>query len=135
VFALSQPDAYGLAFIRLRGPINWAPEEVRIANAELRIFAPGTEAGRGAGIVTGSAGYRFADRNATFDLVGASLPLQNFETLHLKRLPAAGKLSFHLNSQAPLIAQRGEAALRIVASRARHEVLRSLERNRPSDAR
>ena len=135
LFDLSEADAYGIAFNRLRGQINWAPEEVRIANAELRIFAPGTEAGRGAGIVTGSAGYRFADRNATFDLVGASLPLENFEKLHLKRLPVGGKLSFHLNSQGPLIAQRGEGAFRIVDLRVGHEVIGSFEGNLSSDGR
>ena len=33
LFDLSEADAYGIAFNRLRGQINWAPEEVRIVKA------------------------------------------------------------------------------------------------------
>jgi hypothetical protein len=49
LFDLADGKVYGLAFNRLRGQLNVQPDEARIGNAELRIFAPGKEAGRGAG--------------------------------------------------------------------------------------
>ena len=33
-------DAYGVTFNRLRGQLSVMPDEVRLANAELRFFAP-----------------------------------------------------------------------------------------------
>ena len=50
-----------VVFNRLRGQLNASPDEVRIANAELRFFAPEQRTGRGAGIVTGTCGIQFAE--------------------------------------------------------------------------
>src|SRR5208283_2407991 len=71
-------EAHGVTFNRLRGQLSGIPDEVRLANPELRFFAPGTEKTGGAGLLTGTAAYRFGDRSLTTDLVGASLPLANF---------------------------------------------------------
>src|SRR5713101_2391956 len=49
LFDLADGKAYGLSFNRLRGQLNVSPDEVRIADAELRFFPPGKENGRGAG--------------------------------------------------------------------------------------
>ena len=46
LFDLADGDVYGVLFNRLRGQLNLNSGEVRIANAELRLFAPGKEAGR-----------------------------------------------------------------------------------------
>ena len=62
LFDLADAKVYGLSINRLRGQLNLLPSEVRIADAELRFSPPGKENGRGAGIITGSAGYRFADQ-------------------------------------------------------------------------
>jgi len=67
---------------------------LRIADAELRFFPPGKENGRGAGIITGSAGYRYASQSISADLVGAALPLENLEKLQSARLPVGGQVSF-----------------------------------------
>src|SRR5262249_47520688 len=77
LFDLADGDVYGVVFNRLRGQLNVTPDEARIVNAELRLFPPGKESARGAGIVTGTVGYRFADQNLELDLVGASIPLAN----------------------------------------------------------
>src|SRR5438874_12853433 len=55
LFDLADGSVYGVSFNRLRGQLNLASGEARIANAELRFFAPGKEGGRGTGIITGSA--------------------------------------------------------------------------------
>ncbi len=81
LFDLANGEAYSVTFNRLRGQLTLMPDEVRIGNAELRLFPPEKEPGHGAGIVTGSAGYNFLDRSASIDLVGASLPLANFQKL------------------------------------------------------
>ncbi len=79
LFDLADGKLYGLSFNRLRGQLNVSPDEVRIADAELRFFPPGKESGRGAGIITGSASYRSKDQTISADLVGAALPLENFD--------------------------------------------------------
>src|SRR5439155_23642552 len=48
LFDLADGKVYGLAFHRLRGQLNVQPSEARISDAELRVFPPGKEAGRGA---------------------------------------------------------------------------------------
>src|SRR5256885_17162399 len=71
LFDLADGSVYGVSFNRLRGQLNLASGEARIANAELRFFAPGKEGGRGTGIITGSAGYRFRAQTFSADLCGA----------------------------------------------------------------
>ena len=93
LFDLADGKAYGVSFNRLRGQLNVVPDEVRMTNAELRLFAPGKEKS-GAGLVTGSAAYRIPDRNISLDLVGAALPLENFEKLQTARFPVGGRLRF-----------------------------------------
>src|SRR5215470_6912733 len=94
LFDLADAEVYGLSFNRLRGQLNLEEEEARITNAELRFFPPGKENGRGAGIITGSANYRFGAETFSADLVGAGLPLENFEKLQSRRLPVGGQMSF-----------------------------------------
>jgi len=114
LFDLADAQVYGLSFNRLRGQLNVSPDELRIADAELRFFPPGKENGRGAGIITGSAGYRYADQSISADLVGAALPLENFEKLQSARLPVGGQLSFRLKADGPLSRALGEGSIRVV---------------------
>jgi translocation and assembly module TamB len=135
LFDLADGKVFGLEFNRLRGQLNLLPEEVRIGNAELRFFPPGKENGRGAGIVTGSAGYRYEDQTITADLVGAALPLENFEKLQSARLPVGGQVSFKLKASGPLRAPLGEGTLRVVDLRVGHEVIGSFDGSVTSDGR
>jgi translocation and assembly module TamB len=124
---------YGVSFNRLRGQLNLGPEEVRIANAELRLFPPEKEAGRGAGIVTGSAGYSLADHTASVDLVGASLPLANFQILQTQRFPLDGQVSFRLKASGPVTAPQGEGTIRVVDLRVGESVIGSFDGALTSD--
>lgn len=133
LFDLADGKAYGLEFNRLRGQLNIQPDEARISNAELRVFAPGKEAGRGAGIITGSLGYQFSTKNISADLVAAALPLENFEKLQTQRFPLAGQLTFRLKASGPYNAPTGEGTMRVVDFRVGQEVIGSFDGELHSD--
>jgi translocation and assembly module TamB len=133
LFDLAEAQAYGLSFNRLRGQLNVSADEVRVANAELRIFPPGKEGGRGAGIITGAAGYRFSDSAIFVDLIGAALPLQSFERLQSPRFPVGGQVTFRLKGGGPLKAPVGEGTLRVVDFRIGQEVIGSFDGGLKSD--
>ncbi len=134
LFDLADASVYGLSFNRLRGQLSLAEDEAHIADAELRFFPPGKEGGRGAGIITGSASYRFGAQTFSADLAGAGLPLENFEKLQSRRLPIGGQLSFRLRAGGPLLAPSGEGTFRVVDLRIGQSVIGSFEGNLKSDA-
>ena len=111
---LADATVYTVPFNRLRGQLTVLPDEVRLSNAELRFFSPGAEKTGGAGIVTGSVAYRYADESLTTDLVGASLPLANFGQIKASGLPLDGQLSFRLKSSGPIRAPLADGSFRVV---------------------
>ena len=133
LFDLADATVYGLSFNRLRGQLILSREEAHIANAELRFFPPGRENGRGAGIITGSAGYRFDSQTFSADLVGAGLPLENFEKLQSRRLPVGGQLSFRVKAEGTTLAPTSEGTFRVVDLRVGQSVIGSFEGNLKSD--
>ena len=133
LFDLADATVYGLSFNRLRGQLNLSKDEAHIANAELRFFPPGKEKGRGAGIITGSASYSFDAQTFSVDLVGAGLPLENFEKLQTRRLPVGGQLSFRMKAQGSALAPTGEGTFRVVDLRVGQSVIGSFEGNLKSD--
>jgi len=128
-------DTYGVTFNRLRGQLSVMPDEIRLANAELRFFEPGTEKTGGAGIVTGTAAYRFADHSLTTDLVGASLPLANFGKIQSTSLPLGGQITFRLKSSGPVAQPVAEGSFRVVDLQIGTEVIGSLEGELHSDGK
>jgi len=132
LFDLAEGKVYGFEFNRLRGQLNVQPDEARISNAELRVFAPGKEVG-GAGIITGSAAYRVSTQSISADLVGAALPLGNFQKLQTERLPISGQISFHLKASGPYWAPQGEGTVRVVDFRVGQEVIGSFDGELHSD--
>jgi translocation and assembly module TamB len=135
LFDLADAKVYGLSFNRLRGQLNLAEEEARIANAELRFFPPGKENGRGAGIITGSASYRFGAQTFSADLVGAGLPLENFEKIQSSRLPVGGQLTFRMKADGPFRAPTADGTFRVVDLRVGQAVIGSFEGNLKSDGK
>ena len=133
-FDLADGDVYSVAFNRLRGQLNVLPDEVRLSNAELRFFAPGTEKS-GAGIVTGNVAYRYADKALTTDLVGASLPLENFRRIKSAGLPVSGQLTFRLKSSGPATQPVGEGTFRLVDLKVGNELIGSLDGDLNSDGK
>jgi len=133
LFDLADGRAYGVTFSRLRGQLNAAPDEVHLSNAELRLFAPGKE--RGAGVVTGNAGYRISDETISLELVGAALPLENFEKLQSQRMPVGGQITFRLKASGPLKSPQGEGNMRIVDLRVGQETIGSFDGTLTSDGK
>jgi len=133
LFDLADGKVYGLAFNRLRGQLNVQPDEARIGNAELRVFAPGKEAGRGAGIVTGSLGYQFSSKNISAELVGAALPLENFEKFQSPTFPIHGLITFRMKASGPYNAPIGEGSIRVVDLRVGQENIGSFDGEVHSD--
>jgi translocation and assembly module TamB len=135
LFDLADGKVYGLAFHRLRGQLNVQPSEARISDAELRVFPPGKEAGRGAGIITGSVGYQFASKNISADLVGAALPLDNIEKIQSERFPIFGQLTFRIKASGPYNAPAGDGSIRVVDFRVGQEIIGSFDGDLHSDGR
>ena len=133
LFDLAEAQGYGFSFNRLRGQLNVMADEARISNAELRFFPPGTENGRGAGIVTGSVGYRFEGKTISADLVGAALPLGNIQKIQSASFPIAGQISFRVKASGPATAPLGEGTVRIVDLRVGPEVIGSFDGTLSSD--
>jgi translocation and assembly module TamB len=130
---VADAEAYTVPFNRLRGQLSMTPDEVRLNNAELRFFAPGTEGTGGAGIVTGNVAYRFADGSLTTDLVGASLPLANFRRVKANNLPLGGQISFRLKSSGPARQPQATGNFRVVDLQVGDEVIGSFEGDLNSD--
>ncbi|HEY2821752.1 MAG TPA: translocation/assembly module TamB domain-containing protein [Candidatus Acidoferrum sp.] len=135
LFDLADGEVYGVLFNRLRGQITATRDEVRIADAELRLFAPGTEVNRGAGIVTGTAEYRMTDQNISVDLVGASIPLANFSNLQTERFPVGGLVSFRVKATGPVTAPDAEGTFRVVDLQVGRAVIGSFEGELNSDGK
>ncbi len=127
LFDLSNGQILGNSFNRLRGQISLTPAELRLANAELRLFPPEKESGRGAGIVTGSVSYRIADKNVSAELTGAALPLENLRKLQSPRMPVGGQASFKLKLDGPIGSPSGEGTLRIVDLRVGQVIIGSFD--------
>ena len=130
---VADAEAYTVPFNRLRGQLTVTPDEVRLNNAELRFFAPETGKTGGAGIVTGTMAYRFAEGSLTTDLVGASLPLANFQGIRSSNLPLGGQISFRLKSSGPVRRPQAEGSFRVVDLQVGSEVIGSFEGDLNSD--
>jgi translocation and assembly module TamB len=130
---VADAEAYTVPFNRLRGQLTATPDEVRLANAELRFFPAGSEKTGGAGIVTGAVAYRFKEGTLSTDLVGASLPLANFRRVRANKLPFSGQISFRLKSNGPPVRPQAEGSFRVVDLQMGNEVIGSFEGDLHSD--
>lgn len=127
LFDVADAEAYTVPFNRLRGQLTVTPDEVRLANAELRFFPAGTEKTGGAGIVTGTVAYRFNDGALSTDLVGASLPLANFRRVRDNKLPFSGQISFRMKTSGPPLRPQADGNFRVVDLQMGTEVIGSFE--------
>ena len=122
-----------MPFNRLRGQLNVRPNEVRLSNAELRFFEPGTEKS-GAGIVTGNVAYQFADKSF-ISRFGWGIPalgeLPKSESRRFAEL--ADKMTFRLKSSGPVSRPLAEGTFRLVDLRIATEVIGSLDGELHSD--
>jgi translocation and assembly module TamB len=134
LFDLANGSVYGATFDRLRGKLNAGMEEVQISDAEFRFFPRGKEKGAGTGIVTGSAGYRFADKRVSADLTGAGLPLESFQKLQ-SSMAIGGMVNFHLKAEGSVESPVGTGTFRVTDFRVGQEVIGSFDANVDSDGK
>lgn len=134
LFDLADGNVYGSSFNRLRGQLTASNQDVRIANAELRFFPVANEKGRGAGIVTGTAAYRFADKTISADLVGAALPLESFDKLQ-SSIALGGQVNFRLKTEGPIQAPVANGTFRVTDLRVGEEVIGSFDTDLTSDGK
>ncbi len=69
------------------------------------------------------------------DLVGAGLPLENFEKLQSPRMPVGGQMTFHVKATGPAKKPQGEGSIRIVDLRVGQEIIGSFDGTLTSDGR
>lgn len=105
LFDITEPEAWGWRADRFSGRLDVRRDEVRVANAEIRI---------GAGRVTGDFLYRLPGGEIEYDLTGAAVPLEKLERLRVQGLPMAGQLSFQLSGGGTLRAPSGQGSMRLV---------------------
>jgi translocation and assembly module TamB len=134
LFDLAQGEVYGATFDRLRGQLKVSSDEVQIANAELRFFPAGQEKTRGAGIVTGTAGFQFVTGEISADLVGAALPLESFQRIQ-GSVPVGGQVTFRLKAEGPVRAPTGTGDFRVTDFRVGKEVIGSFDAGVTSDGK
>ena len=73
------------------------------------------------------------DQTISADLVGAALPLENFEKLQSARLPVGGQVTFRLKANGPVRAPLGEGTLRVVDLRIGQVIVGSFDGKLTSD--
>src|SRR3984893_1835478 len=134
LFDLADGSVYGSSFNRLRAQLIASTQEVRIANAELRFFPPGKEKGSGAGIVTGTAAYRFADKSISADLVGAALPLESFDKMQ-SSIALGGQVNFRFKTEGPIQAPVASGTFHVTDLRVGQEVIGSFDTDLASDGK
>src|SRR6202140_1341199 len=134
LFDLADGNVYGSSFNRLRGQLTASTQEVRIANAERRFFPTGNEKGRGAGIVTGTAAYRFVDKTVSADLVGAALPLESFNKAQ-SSIALGGQVNFWLKADGPIQAPIANGTFHVTDLRVGQEVIGSFDTDLASDGK
>jgi len=144
LFDIAEVDAWGYRFDRVRGQLNLRGDEIRIANAEVRMVAGAPQAARNnagrpasatAGVLTGNFLYRRPDQQIAFDLTGAAIPLEGVQRIQTVALPLGGQLSFQISGQGPLRTLAAQGTLRVVDLRVGTEVLGSFEGKLNSDGR
>ena len=123
---------------RARGQITLNQDQIRIANAELRLPPPPPANGQPAaaqGLLTGNFMYGTRDAQVSFDLTGAVLPLEGISLIQTSRLPIGGQLSFQLKGNGPLRAPQIDGALRLVNLRLGTDVWGSFQSHIASDGK
>jgi translocation and assembly module TamB len=133
LFDLSGATAGSWRFDRARGQLFMGDNEVRISNAEMRLppFAPGETAG----LLTGNFDYHTDTKDVTFDVTGASLPLEAIKQIQSERLPVGGRLNFQARGQGPLKTPEMHATLRLIDLKMGNDVVGSFDVKADSEGR
>ncbi len=105
-FVLEDIDAKGFQFDSLTGIFHLGPDEISLADAELR---------RGASRVIGRVALHPHELTTEFDLSGAGIALDKVRELQPASIPIGGQLSFTLRGNGPLLAPIAKGSLRVAS--------------------
>jgi translocation and assembly module TamB len=131
LFDATEATAWTWRLDRARGQLTIHNGEVRITNAEVRL--PAHAPGAPSGLVTGNFLYHTGTKQVSFDLTGASIPLEAIERIQSARLPIGGRLNAQLRGQGSLTAPELHATLRLVDLKLGDDVVGSFEGTVESD--
>jgi translocation and assembly module TamB len=131
LFDVTEATAWTWRFDRARGQLTIRNGEARITNAEVRL--PAHAPGAPSGLVTGNFLYHTDTKQVSFDLTGASIPLEAIERIQTARLPIGGRLNAQLRGQGSLAAPELHATLRLVDLKLGDDVVGSFEGTVESD--
>jgi translocation and assembly module TamB len=124
--AFTGVTAGSFRFDRVAGDLLVDHDEIRITRAEVV---------KGAGQITGDFAYRFADGQASFDLVGNALQLSQISEIQTKALPLGGRFDFRVRGKGPLLAPVGQGTFRLTDLKVGTEVTGTFLGNLTSDGR
>ncbi|MBZ5662813.1 MAG: translocation/assembly module TamB [Acidobacteriia bacterium] len=133
LFDLSGATAGSWRFDRARGQLFMGGNEVRISNAEVRL--PAHAPGEPAGLLTGNFDYHTDTKDVSFDVTGASLPLEAIQRIQTERLPVGGRLNLQARGQGPLKSPEIHATLRLIDLKLGNDVVGSFDAKADSDGR
>ena len=131
LFDLSDATAGSWRFDRARGQFTMIGDEVKISNAEVRL--PPHAPGASAGLLTGNLDYHTNSREVSFDLAGASIPLEAIGGIQTERLPVGGLLNLQMRGQGPIRAPEMHATLRLIDLKLGGDVIGSFDGKVDSD--
>jgi translocation and assembly module TamB len=103
-FVLENIEVKGVEFDRLAGAFHLEPDEIRLADAELR---------RGPSRVTGGVTLHPHELTAEFNLAGAGIVLEKIGELQSASIPIGGQLNFNLHGNGPLRAPIAQGSLHV----------------------
>jgi translocation and assembly module TamB len=130
-FDVTGATAWTWRIERARGQLTVRNGEVQISNAEVRL--PAHAPGASSGLLTGNFLYHTDTKQTSFDLTGASIPLEAIERIQTERLPIGGRLNMQLRGQGSLLAPELHATLRLVDLKLGNDVVGSFEGTVDSD--
>jgi translocation and assembly module TamB len=122
----SEVTAGSFRFDRVAGELAVDHQQIRVLNAEII---------KGPGRITGDFGYRFAERQASFDLSGTAIQVSEIPEIQTPALPLAGEFDFHIRGQGPLLAPAGEGSFRLARLKVGSELMGSFLGRFQSDGR
>jgi translocation and assembly module TamB len=131
LFDISDATAWTWRLDRARGQLTARRGEVRIANAEIRL--PALTPGAPPGLLTGNFLYHTGTQEVSFDIAGASLPLEAIDRIQSSRMPVSGRLNLQLQGQGPLRAPELHGTLRLIDLKLGSDVVGSFDGKVDSD--
>ena len=104
-FSLENIEAKGFHFDRLTGQLHLKHDDIRLADAELRL---------GSARVNGELAYQPQEGMTQFNLSGSGIALERLKAIQSTSIAIGGQLEFHLRGSGPILAPVAQGDLHFV---------------------